>query len=321
MRADRLLIIMSLLQAHGQLSSRELANRLEVSERTIHRDMEALSTAGIPVYAERGTKGGWMLSEGYRSRITGITAEEIRSLLLLQSSSVVKDLGLNGHLGTAFLKLLSALPATVRTDAEYVRERIHVDGAGWHSAEPFRSTHLQAVQEAVWEQRQLRIAYRGWDSETDTERTVHPLGLVAKQSIWYMIARADDEIRTFRISRLKGVSALEDSFVRPDAFDLSAYWEQSMERFKSTLPRYPARVRIASARWNKFAHERYVKVLSSSDDEGTAWVEASVEFQTLESAREILLGLGRNAQALAPEELRRTVYEECQAMVSVYEDR
>lgn len=321
MRADRLLMIMSLLQTHGQMSSRELAGQLEVSERTVHRDMEALSIAGIPVYAERGSKGGWMLSEGYRSRITGMTTTEIRSLLLLQSSSIVKDLGLNGDLSTAFLKLLSALPATVRTDAEYVRERIHVDGAGWHAAEPIRNSHLQDVQEAIWGQQRLRITYRGWDSDTDAERIVLPLGLVAKQSIWYMIAQTEEEIRTYRISRLKDVERLEATFVRPEAFDLAAYWERSVERFKINLPRYPAQVRIASVRWSQFLRERYVKVISSAAVEDTDWTEATVEFQTLETACEILLGLGRYAQALSPEELRETVYEESKAIVSLYEER
>ncbi len=170
MRADRLLVILALLQTHGQLSSRQLAALLEVSERTVHRDMEALGMAGIPVYAERGSKGGWALSEGYRSHITGMTTDEIRSLLLIHSSSVVRDLGLHDQVQTAFRKLLSALPSTVQRDAEYVRERIHVDGAGWHSSVPSRNSHLQAVQEAVWEQRKLRIVYRGWDADSETER-------------------------------------------------------------------------------------------------------------------------------------------------------
>ncbi|MFC4303574.1 helix-turn-helix transcriptional regulator [Cohnella boryungensis] len=171
MRADRLLTILALLQAHGRLTTRDIAGRLEVSERTVHRDMEALTTAGIPVYAERGSSGGWSLSEGYRHRITGMTSGEIRSLLLVHDSSVVKDLGLNEQADTAFDKLLSALPEAVRKDAEYVRNRIHVDGAGWHSA-PARESHLKLVQEAVWAQRKLRISYRGWDASEDTERII-----------------------------------------------------------------------------------------------------------------------------------------------------
>ncbi|WP_256759241.1 YafY family protein [Cohnella sp. WQ 127256] len=321
MRANRLLIIMSLLQAHGQLSSRELAEQLEVSERTIHRDMEALSLSGIPVYAERGSKGGWLLSEGYRNQITGMTADEIRSLLLIHSSSVVKDLGLNDQVQTAFRKLLSALPIPAQRDAEYVRERIHVDGAGWHSPAPSNTSILQTIQQCVWEQRKLNISYRSWDTDSDTQRTVSPLGLVAKQSIWYMIAQTgDNEIRTFRISRLKVAYSLEETFTRPEAFHLASYWEHSMKSFKSSLPSYLAQVRIAPTRWNKFCQERYLTVQSHELLEDNNWIEATVEFQAIESACEILLGLGRHAQALAPEPLRHAINQEIEAMASYYAD-
>lgn len=336
MRADRLLIILSLLQAHGQLSSRALAVQLEVSERTIHRDMEALSIAGIPVYAERGSRGGWALSEGYRSQLTGMTIDEIRGLLLLHSSSVVRDLGLSNQVQSAFSKLLSALPSAVQKDAVYVRQRIHVDGAGWHrSAAQSSGSYLPVVQEAVWEERKLRIKYRGWDSEIDKTRIICPLGLVAKQSIWYLVAQAEDSesmestesmesslsIRTYRISRLLEATMLEDGFVRPSEFDLSEYWEQSTAQFKSNLPRYPARVRIASASWSKFAQERYVTVPTNRDlidHEGR--IEADIEFNTLESAVEILLSYGRHAQAISPQELRLAIYTESQTITSLYEN-
>jgi predicted DNA-binding transcriptional regulator YafY len=324
MRADRLLMILSLIQTHGQMSSRDLAAQLEVSERTIHRDMEALGIAGIPVYAVRGSKGGWALSEGYRSQLTGITTDEISSLLLLHSSSVVRDLGLNGHVQTAFRKLLSALPSAVQRDAEYVRQRIHLDGAGWHSDSQSRVSYLSTVQEAVWGQRKLSITYRRWDSDSDTQRIVSPLGLVAKRSTWYMISlnesdEEEGEIRTYRISRLKGATMLEETFARPVDFNLASYWELSTERFKSNLPHYPAQVRIASAWWSKFTQQRYVNVQNHKEIEDGRWVEADVEFNTFESALEILLGCGRHAQALSPDELRHGIHEESKAIVSLYE--
>ncbi len=319
MRADRLLALLALLQSRGRMTVKEIARELEVSERTIQRDMEALAVAGIPVYAERGAKGGWGLSEGYRNRVTGMTTDEIRSLLLLHSSSIVADLGLNGPSGTALRKLLSALPETVRRDAEYVRERIHIDGAGWHSA-PSRVSHLQTVQQAVWEQRKLRIGYRSRDADA-AERTVAPLGLVAKSSIWYLVAmeeREDDPYRTFRLSRLHGAVMLDEIFARPEGFDLAAHWERSMERFKISLPRYPAKVRVASARWEAFAGEKYVKTVSCEEVRGREEMEADVEFNTLESARDTVMKYGRDAEALAPEELRAAVREECLAAAALY---
>lgn len=311
-----LLHFISIIQIYDS-SSRQLAEQLEVSERTIHRDMEALSTAGFPVYSERGSKGGWILSEGYRTRLTGMTMSEIRALLLMHSSSVVRDLGLNSQVQTAFDKLLSALPSAVQKDAVYVRQRIHVDGAGWHSTPADTHTsHLSVVQEAVWEERKLRIQYRGWESETVKETIVCPLGLVAKQSIWYVVALMEDlSIRTYRISRLLDAALTDALFVRPVDFELAAYWEQSTSRFKASIPRYPARVRVTSAKWSKFTKERYVTVISFPDQADLkGWIEADVEFNTLEFACEILLSYGRHAQALFPEELTSAIHDEIVAM-------
>ncbi|MFB9274698.1 helix-turn-helix transcriptional regulator [Cohnella cellulosilytica] len=321
MRADRLLALLSLLQSRGRMTVREIARELEVSERTVQRDMEALAVAGIPVYAERGAKGGWALSEGYRNRVTGMTTDEIRSLLLLHSSSIVADLGLNEPSGTALRKLLSALPETVRRDAEYARERIHIDGAGWHSA-PSRLSHLPTVQQAVWEQRKLRIGYGGRDADA-TERVVAPLGLVAKSSVWYLVAmeeREEDPFRTFRLSRLRDAAMLEETFVRPEGFDLAAHWERSMERFKAALPRYAARVRVSSARREAFSGEKFVKTISWEEVREGEAAEMSVEFNTLESARDIVMKYGRDAEALAPGELRDAVRAECLAAAALYEE-
>jgi predicted DNA-binding transcriptional regulator YafY len=325
MRADRLLVVLSLLQSNGRLTSRELASRLEVSERTVHRDMEALAIAGIPVYAERGSTGGWLLAEGYRNQLTGLTTEEIRSLLLLHSSSVVNDLGLQGQSRDAFRKLLSALPLAVRRDAEYVQERIHVDGAGWHTnagavSVADNTSKLRKVQQAVWTQCRLKIVYRSYESDNETSRIVNPLGLVAKRSVWYMVAQAEEEIRTFRISRLKNAELTEQAFLRPESFDLAAYWSVSTEQFKSSLPRFLARVRVASARWERFCQERYVKILSADEQqEGVhSFIEADVAFDTLESACQILLGYGRHAEALMPQPLCLAVQEEIHAMLRLY---
>ncbi|MFC4599799.1 helix-turn-helix transcriptional regulator [Cohnella hongkongensis] len=321
MRADRLLALLSLLQTRGRLTTREMARELEVSDRTVHRDMEALAAAGIPVYAERGAGGGWRLSEGYRNRITGITVDEIRSLLLLHSSSVVADLGLNEPSGTALRKLLSALPEAARQDAAHVRERIHIDGAGWHSA-PSRAPYLRIVQEAIWQQRKLRIGYRGQNADESSVRTVLPLGLVAKTSIWYMVAMEEkaenDALRTFRISRLQEAAMLDAAFERPDGFDLAVYWERSMERFKAELPCYPAKVRVSSARWEAFSREKFVKTISCEENRESGFVESFVEFNTLESARDLVMKYGRDAEALAPGELRAAVREECLAAAALY---
>ena len=245
MRADRLLSILLLLQTHQRLTGRDLAKRLEVSERTIHRDMEALGMAGVPVMAERGTGGGWSLLEGYRTNLTGLTSSEMQALLLASPTRLLADLGLRQAAEAALLKLLAALPAVSRSNAEYARQRLHVDGAGWHEAAE-AVPYLLPIQEAIWQERTLRLTYQRGDGAT-VERLVDPLGLVAKGGVWYLVASVEGELRSYRVSRVLGAEATEASFARPPAFDLAAYWQQSTADFKANLPRYPATLRADPA--------------------------------------------------------------------------
>ncbi|MFS0728269.1 helix-turn-helix transcriptional regulator [Paenibacillus sp. 1P07SE] len=316
MRADRLLTILLLLQNRGRMTSRELADKLEVSERTIFRDMEALSAAGIPVYAERGSAGGWMLSEGYRTNLTGMKTEEILSLLLTNPSNLLDDLGIKEHFDAALQKLLAASPSAIKKNAEMVRQRMLVDGAGWHqSKESFE--HLSTVQEAVWEERQLNIQYRR-DEET-VERIVNPLGIVAKRNVWYLIAESSGDLRTYRISRLMGARMLEATFERPADFDLEQYWEQSTQQFKQNLPRYPARLRAHRKLHSRIGQERYAKIIGIGEaGQDSEWSELDVEFQTLGSACEIILSYGSLVEVLTPEELRAKVVSELTATAFIY---
>ena len=205
MRADRLLSILLLLQVNKRLTARALAERLEVSERTVLRDMEALGAAGVPVTAERGAGGGWGLVPGYRSDLTGLNAAETQALFLGESSHkpsrLLADLGMGRAADAALIKLLASLPVRSRRDVEYTRERLHIDGAGWYqSGEAFPL--LPALQEAVWSERQVRMEYQKADGST-VERLVNPLGLVAKGSVWYLVADAEGGLRSYRVSRVR----------------------------------------------------------------------------------------------------------------------
>ncbi|SMF68344.1 helix-turn-helix transcriptional regulator [Paenibacillus barengoltzii] len=317
MRADRLLNLLLLLQNRGKMSSRQLAELLEVSERTIVRDIEALSAAGIPVYAERGSRGGWVLADSYRTNLTGMRPEEIVSLLLANHNELLKDLGIQGDFQAAYQKLLAVAPAPIRQDAELIRERLHIDGAGWHASEE-AFPWLSAVQEAVWAQRKLRIRYR--KEEGITERIIHPLGLVAKRNVWYVAAEQepDGELRTFRISRLEEASLLDETFMRPEGFDLAAYWEQSTARFKSELPRYVARVRTTEAGLDRLRKERFIKVLQVENSDNQGQILAEVDLQTLDWACGVILRIGRDAEVLEPQELRERVISEAQAILALY---
>jgi predicted DNA-binding transcriptional regulator YafY len=208
MRADRLLSILLLLQAHQRMTARDLAQRLEVSERTILRDMSALGSAGIPVRAERGVGGGWMLLDSYRTTLTGLKEVEIQALFLTRPQRLLADLGLDKAAEVGLLKLLAALPSASRRGAQDISQRIHVDVGGWRRAEE-ATPQLPILQEAVWQERRLRMVYQRGD-ESVVERVVDPLGLVAKGSVWYLVAGVEGEPRSYRVSRVQQASQLEE---------------------------------------------------------------------------------------------------------------
>ncbi|NOU93901.1 WYL domain-containing protein [Paenibacillus sp. LMG 31456] len=316
MRAERLLTLLLCLQHHGKMTTRQLAEKVEVSERTIARDMEALSAAGIPVFAFRGALGGWSLSEGYRTNLTGLKIEEIQSLLLMNPSGIMNDLGLQNNFDNAFLKLFASLPPALQRDAEFMRDRIHVDGAGWHqSQEAF--PYLGIIQEAIWNEKKLIIDYP--KDTTISERLVDPLGLVAKATIWYLVALTNGEMRSYRISRIHRAQLTDDSFTRPNDFQLAAYWEQSTQAFRTTLPYYPAVIKIQEQLLPRLHQARYVKVKSTSPTANSGWLVAAVDFHTIESACDIILSYSPYLKVEEPHELQLAVISRLQASLALYD--
>src|SRR5206468_1041418 len=240
MRADRLLSALLLLQANGRLTSRELARRLEVSERTMHRDMEALSASGVPVFAMRGSRGGWQLDEGWRTQVPGLDEAELRAFLMAQPQ-VVGDERLVHAAERALAKLTAALPVSLREKAASIRQRLHVDTTRWYGTIENLSM-LPVVQDAVSRDRKLKIVYRR-EGHDVTERTVDPLGLVAKGSVWYLVAHTPRGFRTYRVSRIREAKLLDEPCERPPDFDLAAYWKSSTAQFQER-PRYNATLRL-----------------------------------------------------------------------------
>jgi predicted DNA-binding transcriptional regulator YafY len=317
MRADRLLSIMLLLQVHRRITSRELARRLEVSERTIHRDMDALGAAGIPIYAERGAGGGWALSEAYQTNLTGLNEAEIQALFVSTPPQLLADLGLHQAADAALIKLLAALPAISRRDAEFARQRIHVDGAGWlraREAVPF----LPTLQEALWQDRKLRVMYQRGDEAT-VERVVDPLGLVAKGSVWYLVAAVDGAARTYRVARVRAAEVLDQACERPKEFDLAAHWEQSSVEFRANLPRYPATLRADPAALPALrAPGRYARVEHVGEPEADGWLRVAMLFEEEHNACEYVLSFGPRLEVLEPQALRELVSRAAQATAVLY---
>ncbi|WP_201787539.1 helix-turn-helix transcriptional regulator [Wenjunlia vitaminophila] len=319
MRADRLISLLLLLQNRGRMTAPELASELEVSVRTVYRDVEALGASGIPVHAERGPEGGYRLREGFRTRLTGLTDAEAAALFLTGTSGPARDLGLDTVLATAQLKLQAALPAELANRTRQVQDRFHLDAPGWfRDADPV--PFLGPVAEAVWEQRVLRTHYRAWRGEG--WRELHPLGMVLKSGIWYLVAQGDSGIRTYRVSRLLAVEATGDTFERPAGFDLAAHWEEFSQRLGAARYRGTARLRL-SPRGQKLlpmcfgaVGTRALDTAGTPDDGG--WVEVTMAVETTNVAVGDLLRLGTEAEVLAPPELRRAVADTVAGLAARY---
>jgi predicted DNA-binding transcriptional regulator YafY len=321
MRADRLLSIVLLLQAHHRLTSRDLAERLEVSERTIHRDMDALSGAGIPAVAARGTCGGWSLLGEYRTNLTGLNEAEVQSLFVTKPPRLLADLKLEKASEGALLKLLAALPPTYQRGAERARQRIHVDVTGWTRREEAVPL-LPVVQEAIWLERKLCFTYERGPGCESVERVVDPLGLVAKGSVWYLVAAVGVDLRTYRISRMSSAAVADDKVVLPLDFDLAAYWQASSAAIKSHPPNYTATFRVAPDVLHRLSFAgRFARVGEPGPADSYGWTRVSVGFDVEEMACEYAMSFGAQLEVLEPFTLREKVIAAAHRLVDFYSNK
>jgi predicted DNA-binding transcriptional regulator YafY len=307
MRASRLVSLLLLLQNRGRMTADQLAEELEVSVRTIYRDVEALIAAGIPLYGEAGHAGGYRLVEGYRTRLTGLTGPEAEALFLTGLPAAAAELGLGAELAATQLKLSAALPAEQRTRAERMRQRFHLDAPSWYrSSEPVPL--LTVAADAVWEQRKLHIEYYRWTEPREVTRTVCPLGLVLKAGRWYLIAAATPAGRpsAYRVGNLRSATLSEEPFGRPEAFDLAAYWQSYIEEFDARRWRGEALVRFSPAAMERLADhadEKVVAAVAAGTPDETGWVTARIPTESQWHTANELLRLGP-VEVISPSELR-----------------
>lgn len=322
MRASRLLTLQMLLQTRGGMSASELAGALEVSVRTVHRDIDELTAAGIPVYAERGRTGGFRLLPGWSTSLTGFTPSEAEAVFLGGLAGPAADLGLADQVRSAELKLLSALPAAWQGPAQRVRSRLHLDPVDWYR-ETQPPEHLQAVAAAVWNERQLAIRYASW---TRTARqVVHPLGLVLKAGVWYLVAAREGRPRTFRVDNIEALEVLPAASVRPRGFDLAATWRESVQRFERELHTGQAEVAatargLALLRQLSAAVARALREQQAAAD-GDAHVVVRIPVEGDAQAAAQLLQLAPHVQVLGPPSLREAVMERLAASAAAYGSR
>ncbi len=313
MKSDRLLSALLLLQARGRVTERELAERLEVSQRTVHRDMEALSAARIPISAVRGAQGGWELEKGWRTQVPGLNDAELRALLMAQPRTLGHS-RLAAAAESALNKLMASLPVPMQAQAAAMRERLHVDPSGWRGTGDDLSM-LNVVQEAVAEDRRLAFDYTRADGQAGP-RTVDPLGLVAKGMSWYLVARASNGMRTYRVSRMQRITVLAAKFERPAQFDLAEYWKNSTTQFAEQQTKFKVVLRVTAA-----AAQRLKEwgVLEKSETAGHAqegWMRVTACFDGEGEARFVVLGLGSRARVESPESFRQMLKEEAAVVVS-----
>ena len=311
MRASRLVTLLLLLQTRGRMTAAQLAAELEVSERTVHRDVDALSEAGVPIYAERGPHGGVQLVEGYRTRLTGMTADEAEAVFLSGLPGPAAELGLGTVVTAARLKVLASLPSELRVRASRLVERFYLDAAGWfQESDPV--PHLAAVAEAVWESRRLWIEYERGDSRV--ERVLEPLGLVLKGGIWYAVASVDGATRTYRLSRIVAARPLDETFERPAGFDLASHWAESIAAYEREIPRIEVTVRVAPDRLDALGDLVGHPVVASAErlpePDADDWTRLRLRVSWgLNEAAEHLVGMGGDLEVIGPPEARDRVLE------------
>ena len=324
MHASRLISVLLLLQTRGRMTARELADELEVSLRTVYRDLDGLAAAGVPVYAERGPAGGYQLVDGYRTRLTGLNQDEAEALFLSGLEGPAAQLGLGTVLAAAQLKVLAALPPELRGRAARLRERFLFVAPRWFRRDEPPAA-LATVAEGVWASRLLEMTYEGPDGPA--ERRVEPLGLVLKAGIWYLVARRDHLLRTYRVSRILRATCLPERFERPSGFDLAAHWEATARAFEASTRRLEVLVLVRAEAIDEleYATGADVTVLPPEDARAGAvpratdgWVRAHFQTSSLETAHDDLLRLGARVEVLAPPELRVRLAATVRAMTVVY---
>jgi predicted DNA-binding transcriptional regulator YafY len=319
MRASRLVNLLLLLQTRGRMTAAELAAELEVSVRTVFRDVEALSEAGVPVYADRGPHGGVRLVDGYRTRLTGMTPEEAEAVFLSGLPGPAAELGLGTVVASSRLKVLAALPPELRVRASRLVERFHLDAAGWfHTSEAV--PHLATLSEAVWEGQRVRIDYERDDRKVS--RVIDPLGIVLKAGVWYVVASADAQIRTYRVSRVTSIEPLAERFERPSDFELAAYWSESSAAFERDFPRSEVTVRLRAERLDRLAAAVGDRAVANAERlehaDGADWLRLRLRLDWPNEVPGQLLGLGSDVEILEPAEMRARVVALARDIVEQY---
>lgn len=317
MRASRLLTILMTLQLRGRVTAQTLADQLEVSRRTIYRDVDELSAAGVPIYAERGSSGGFALLDGFKTELTGLTAGETEALMFAGVPAAAADLGVSGAADSVRLKLLAALPDARRFRADRMGQRFHLDVIDWYQRRTV-PTHLRTIAAAVWTERRVALEYESWTRSS--RLTVDPLGLILKAGRWYLMAHVRDGERIYRLDKVRKAQVLDETFARPAGFELAKTWRESVDSFEASLKRWTAQIKVSSTcldRLDRLGADIAERVLASEPD-GDGWHSVVVPIESVSHAAGLLLGFGSEIEIVAPDELREEILRRATGVIEMY---
>lgn len=320
MKASRLLSILMMLQARKRMTTPALARVLEVSERTILRDIDQLCAAGVPIWSERGRNGGFQLRAGWSTDLTGLTEAEVSALFLAGLPDAATELGLGAAATSARLKVIAGLPAPWREQAGRVAERLHIDPVDWYRVAE-TPARLREVVDAVWSARRIRVRYQSWDRVS--ERQLDPLGVVLKAGAWYLVAQSvgSGRIATYRLANVQQLVVSDESFERPRNFQLARYWADSIARFEVDLLRLQARARVSPRGASWLANAR-IKTLpcAASDGDAGGWQEVLIPIESIDHGARQLLAFGSEIEVLGPPELRQQLAKVARAVLLAHGD-
>jgi predicted DNA-binding transcriptional regulator YafY len=303
------------------MTAETLAAELEVSVRTIYRDVESLHAAGVPLYGDAGPRGGYQLLDGYRTRLTGLTEAEAQSLFLAGLPGPAKELGLSEAVTAANLKLLASLPDDLRTRAERIASRFHLDAPGWY-ADADESPFLAEVAAAVWDERVVEVVYRRWKAPEEVTRTLQPYGLVLKGGRWYLVARTRG-LATYRVSQILQLTVLDEHFERPADFSLAEYWEKSLTEFEERRHSGEAVIRLSPRGVERLEHYVGARVVQAAKDTAEPdgeWTRARVPIESPGHALADFLRLGTDVEVLEPPELRELFAATARGLAGMYSE-
>ncbi len=319
MRASRLLSIMMLLQTRGRMSAEALSAELEVSVRTIYRDIDQLSASGVPVYADIGRNGGFALLDGWKTKLTGLTAPEAQALFLSGLPGPAAEMGLGAEVQQAELKLLAALPADWQQEARRISTRFHLDPAGWFQP-GYVHAHLKSVADCVWAERRISVRYESWTKVSD--RVLEPYGLVLKGGVWYVVAAIDGMVRTYRLSGIQALIVLDESFVRPRDFDLPGYWVEAARQFEREIYISTARVRATELGVRRLKDisgtVRAAIEAAPPAFDADGWATLTVPIEEIGWATREMTRIGAEIAVLEPRDLRDAVAAVARNMAALY---